>query len=258
MTEQRAIATALQGKVCLVTGGSRTLGAAIARRMAQYGARVIVNYHQAAEAAEAVCAAIAAGGGEATAIQADVTDPLQVERMIGNSWERFGGLDILVNNVGPYVDTPFLELETADFDRILAGNIRATFLLSRAAGRRMKARGKGTIVNIAATDAFHRSHSVYGLAKAGVLYLTEALALELAPEARIHALAPDLISENEEMDADFAARSAAGTPMARLIRRDEIAEVVCLVCTPSFAMTTGHTIILDGGRSIPRIALREP
>ncbi len=87
-----------------------------------------------------------------------------------------------------------------------------------------------------------------------LVHLTEALALELAPEARIYALAPDLIAENEDMDPAFVAHSVAGTPRGRLVRRDEIAEVVCLLCTPAFAMATGHTIVLDDGRSIPRIA----
>jgi len=253
MAGTSAIRDSLNGSVCLVTGGSRALGAVIAMQLASHGAQVIVNYHESLDAARNVCAAIEAAGGEAYAVQGDVTDAADAERLVAGTVERFGGLDVLVNNVGPYVDIPFLEMEPADFDRILAGNIRATFLLVRAVGRRMKARGSGVIINIAATDAFHRSHSIYGLAKAGVVHLTEALALELAPEARIYALAPDLIAENEDMDPAFVARSVAGTPMGRLVRRDEIAEVVCLLCTPAFAMATGHTIVLDGGRSIPRI-----
>ncbi|MCB0137430.1 MAG: SDR family oxidoreductase, partial [Caldilineaceae bacterium] len=94
---------------------------------------------------------------------------------------QLGPIDVLVNNVGPYVDTPFLDLPLADFDEIMAGNVRATFLLSQAVGRAMRERGSGRIINIAATDYRHRSHAVYGLAKSGVIYLTEALALELAP-----------------------------------------------------------------------------
>jgi 3-oxoacyl-[acyl-carrier protein] reductase/7-alpha-hydroxysteroid dehydrogenase/pteridine reductase len=184
-------------------------------------------------------------------------------------WETLGPLDVLVNNAGPYVDTAFLDLSVADFDQVFAGNVRATFLVSRAAGRRMKAdrrqsvrepRGQqgqgGHVVNIAATDAFHRSHSVYGLAKAGVIYLTEALALELAPEVRVNAVAPDLIADNEGMEAWLVDPASAATPLGRLVRRSEIAEMVCLLCgSPAFAMVTGQTLVLDGGRSLPRIAL---
>lgn len=245
----------LHGKVCLVTGGSRTLGAAIARRMAQQGALVIVNYLHAHEAALAVCAEIQAAGGKAHALQADVGNEQNVARLLDASEAQFGPLDVLVNNVGPYVDTPLLDLPTADFDRVLAGNVRAVFLLTQAAGRLMKQRGSGKIINIAATDIFHRSHSVYGLAKSGVVHLTEAFALELAPEVQIYALAPDLIAENEEMSADVAASAVAATPMGRLITRPEIADMACLLCTPAFTMATGHLIVLDGARSIPRIAL---
>jgi NAD(P)-dependent dehydrogenase (short-subunit alcohol dehydrogenase family) len=248
------IAEAISGKICLITGGSRTLGAEIARRMARYGAQVVVNYHRSREAALALCEELAAFGGKAQAIQADVSQPGDVERLVSETWIQIGALDMVVNNVGPYADTPFLDLSLADFDRVVAGNVRSTFMMTQAAGRLMKKRGSGHIINIAATSIFHRSHSVYGLAKSGVVHLTEALALELAPEVHVNALAPDLIAENEEMASDFAARAIASTPMGRLVTRGEIAEMVCLLCTPAFAMVAGHTLVLDGGRNIPRIA----
>lgn len=249
-----ATAEALRGKVCLITGASRTLGATIARALAANGAQVAVNYHQSAADADALCAELTTTGVKAIAIQADVTDPTQVERLITATETPLGAIDILVNNIGPYVDTPFLDLSLADFDRILAGNVRATFLLTQTVGRLMKGRGSGNIINIAATDIFHRSHSIYGLAKQGVVHLTEAMALELAPEVRLNALAPDLIADNEEMSAEFTARSIGGTPMQRLVTRAEVAQMVCLLCTPAFAMMTGQTLVLDGGRAIPRIA----
>jgi NAD(P)-dependent dehydrogenase (short-subunit alcohol dehydrogenase family) len=247
---------AISGKICLITGGSRTLGAEIARRMARYGAQVAVNYHHSREAALALCEELVALGGKARAIQADVTQPADVERLVSETWTQFGALDIVVNNVGPYVDTPFLDLSLADFDRVVAGNVRSTFLVIQAAGRLMKQRGSGHIITIAATSLFHRSHSVYGLAKSGVVHLTEALALELAPEVQVNALAPDLIADNEDMTPDLAAHTIASTPMGRLVSRSEIAEMVCLLCTPAFAMAAGHTFVLDGGRTIPRIAFR--
>ena len=244
---------AIGGKICLITGASRALGADIARRMAQYGAHVAVNYHRSKDAAHALCEELHAQGVQAQAIQADVTQPDDVARLVAATWSQLGPIDILVNNAGPYVDTPFLDLPLADFDRILAGNLRATFLLCQRVGRHMLERGNGQIVNIAATDIFHRSHSIYGLAKSGVVHLTEALALELAPAVRVNAVAPDLIADNEDMAPDFAARAAAATPVGRLVTRAEIAELVCLLCTPAFAMMTGRTVVLDGGRSLPRI-----
>ncbi|HZP81970.1 MAG TPA: SDR family oxidoreductase [Chthonomonadaceae bacterium] len=244
----------LRGKVCLVTGASRALGAEIARTLARYGAKVAVNYHQSEEAARALCAEIGAQGGTAVPLQADVSDAEAAARLVMTAWETLGPIYALVNNVGPYVDTPFLELPVADFDRILAANVRATFLVTQAAGKRMKAEGAGHVINIAATDAFHRSHSVYGLAKSGVLYLTEAFARELAPEVGVTAIAPDLIADNEGMDAAFVEQAVSATPLGRLVTRAEIAEMVCLLCTPAFATLTGHTLIMDGGRTIPRIA----
>lgn len=249
------VRNALEDKVCLVTGASRALGAEIARTLARYGGRVAVNYLQSEAAARALCEEITAAGGTALPVQADVSDPAQAERLVETTWETLGPIHLLVNNTGPYVDTPFLALEVSDFDQVMATNVRGTFLMSRAAGRLMKAQGEGHIINISATDQFHRSHSVYGLAKSGVAHLTEAFARELAPEVRVNSIAPDLIADNEGMEADFVRQAVDATPMRRLITRTEIAEMVCLLCTPAFAMVVGQTIVMDGGRSIPRIAM---
>ena len=248
-----SISNQLSGKVCLITGASRTLGAEIARHMARYGAHVAVNYHQSQNAALALCHELSELGVTAVPLQADVSRADDVERMVAETSEQLGPVDFLVNNVGPYVDTPFLNLALADFDRVMAGNIRATFMLSQTVGQLMKKRSAGHIINIAATDIFHRSHSVYGLAKSGVVYLTEAMALELAPEVRINAIAPDLIADNEDMSPDLVKQSIAGTPLGQLVTRAEVAEMVCLLCTSVFNAVTGQTIVMDGGRSIPRI-----
>jgi NAD(P)-dependent dehydrogenase (short-subunit alcohol dehydrogenase family) len=146
-----------------------------------------------------------------------------------------------------------LELPVADFDRIMAGNLRSTFLMTQAVGKLMKAQGQGQIINIAASDFKYRAHSVYGLAKTGVVHFTEAVALELAPEVRVNALAPDLIADNEEMPLDLTTQAITATPAGRLVTRAEIAEMVCLLCTPAFAMTTGQTILMDGGRTLPKL-----
>jgi NAD(P)-dependent dehydrogenase (short-subunit alcohol dehydrogenase family) len=216
---------------------------------------VAVNYWQSAAAAQALCAELAGLGVRAIPIQADVSDPEQATHLVAATWETIGPIDVVVNNAGPYVDTPFLALPTADFDWIMATNVRSTFLVSQAAGQRMKARGRGHIINIAATDTYHRSHSVYGLAKTGVVHMTEALALELAPEVRVNAIAPDLLADNEAMKPDFVQQAVAATPLGRLVSRAEVAEMVCLLCTPAFDIVTGQTIVMDGGRSIPRLAL---
>jgi len=246
----------IQGKVCLITGASRTLGAIIARHMASSGYHIIANYLHAEKEAHALCRDLSEGDVSAVAIQADVTQPAETNRLVTEALRHFETIDVLVNNVGPYVDTPFLELSVTDFDRILVGNIRSTFLMSQAVGRHMKKQGHGHIINIAATDAFNRSHSVYGLAKAAVIHLTESLALELAPDVRVNALAPDLIADNEDMPSEeFVKEAIGGTPMGRLITRREIAQMVNLINTPAFDTMTGQTLVMDGGRSIPRISM---
>jgi 3-oxoacyl-[acyl-carrier protein] reductase len=244
---------ALAGRTVLITGGSRTLGAAIVRMMAAAGARIALHYHTAADAARALAEELRHTGVDIACFAADLTDATAACALIDAVTQHFGSLDVLVNNVGPYVDTPFRELALADFDRVMAGNLRATFVLTQAAARQM---APGAIViNIAATDHRHRSHSVYGLAKAGVIHLGEAFARELAPDVRVYTIAPDLLAENEEMDATISGPAIAATPMGRLVRRDEVAWLACLLCTPAFVMATGHTITLDGARSIPVIAV---
>jgi NAD(P)-dependent dehydrogenase (short-subunit alcohol dehydrogenase family) len=201
----------------------------------------------------ALCAELAAQGAGVCAIQADLLDAASIQPLVDAVTTQLGAIDILVNNVGPYVDTPFLDLNVEEFDRVMHGNVRATYLLTQRVGRQMRARGTGRIINIAATDYRHRSHSVYGLAKAGVVHLTEAFALELAPVVPIFALAPDLIADNEEMDQAFAARAVAATPMGRLVTRAEVATLVAMLCSPACDMLTGQTLLVDGGRTLPRI-----
>jgi NAD(P)-dependent dehydrogenase (short-subunit alcohol dehydrogenase family) len=242
----------LCGKTALVTGASRKLGAEIARTLARHGVNVGVHCHESERAAEELCIDLRLRGVQAVAFQADLTVAEQAIRLIDSAWEALGPLDILVNNYGPYVDTPFLDLPLADFEHILNGNLRSTFLLSQRVGKRMQERSTGCIVNIAATDAAYRNCSVYGLAKASIIYLTEAMALELAPTVRVNAVAPDLIGDNEDMSPPLVDSTVADTPLARLVTREEIARMVCLLCADSFGMVTGQTVVMDGGRSLPR------
>ena len=243
----------LLGKVSLVTGGSRGLGPEIVRALAGRGSKVAVNYLESVGAAHKLCRELSATGVQVEPIQADVSDMDEIRHLVSKTWSTLGPIDILVNNIGPYVDTPFLDLSVNDFDFIMSTNVRATYLVTQVAGKLMKARGSGSVINIAATDSYYRSHSVYGLAKAGVVYLTAAMALELAPEVRMNAISPDLIGDNQDMNLDFVQRSVLATPMGRLVRRTEVAEMVCLLTSESFNSVTGQTIVMDGGRSIHRI-----
>jgi NAD(P)-dependent dehydrogenase (short-subunit alcohol dehydrogenase family) len=236
--------------VGLVTAASRKLGAEIARQLANNGVDVAINYLESEAAARDLCAELSALGVRAVPIQADVSEPHQVSRLVEETTAVLGPTDILVNNAGNFIETPFLQLPFMDFDRVMSGNIRATYLLTQIIGGQMKRRGRGHIVNIAATSAYDCRNSVYSLAKAAVVHFTQAMAVELAPEVRINAIAPDLIMENEDNPQDLVESTIATTPLKRLVSRKEIADMVCLLCSSAFDFVTGQTLIMDGGRGI--------
>lgn len=242
------------GKVALVTGSSRNLGAAIAHRLSAQGATLAIHYHRDEEEARRVVEAVAEGGGHAEAFRADATDGAQVRALGQAVLARFGRIDILVNGVGPYADPPFTELTEADWDRVMDANLKAAYLLAQAAAPGMHEHGWGRIVNVSAGSAFIRVHSVYGLAKAGVRHLTEALAVELAPEVTVNAIAPGQIEDTPLIDViapGYKDALRAATPLRRLVTWDELSQLVVLLCSAPFDAMTGQTIAMDGGWAIP-------
>ncbi|GMQ85630.1 MAG: 3-oxoacyl-ACP reductase FabG [Acidimicrobiia bacterium] len=248
-----AAMAALDGHRAVVTGASRNLGAEIAARLAAAGAAVAVNYRSSQDEAEAVVASLPdAGGGHHRAVAGDVADPDGADRVVTEAAKALGGpIDILVNNAGPYSATPFVELEEEEFDRVWNANARATYLMSRAAAPGMRDGGWGRIVNLSASSAFVRNRSVYTLANAAIITLTEELAVELAPQIGVNAIAPGQIQESlEELTdivPDWAVQVVAATPRGRLVTRREIADIVVLLCGPLFDSVTGVTLPVDGG-----------
>jgi NAD(P)-dependent dehydrogenase (short-subunit alcohol dehydrogenase family) len=245
-------AVRLDGKVALVTGSSSGTGAAIAMELARCGARIAVHCRRSLDAAETVASAIAQQGGEAAAFRGDLAHSEAVSALIAEVERRLGPVSILINNAGPFADTPFRTLKETDWDRILAVNLKAPYLASQHVASRMDRLGWGRIVNLGATSAFVRSHSVYGLAKAALLHLTESLALELAPTITVNAVVPSQIASarTDGMPA-YKAAAIKGTPLGRLVTEGEIARMVALLCSPAFDFVTGHTIVMDGGRTLP-------
>lgn len=248
MTEE----TYLQGKVALVTGASSGSGVDIAQEMARRGARVAVHYRSARAGAEAVVAAIRAGGGEAHAFQADVAVADDVRRLVGQVEAGLGPVSVLVNNAGPFADTAFRTLTERDWDYVMNANLKSVFLASQGVLLGMEKLGWGRIVNLGATSGLVHSHSVYGLAKAALLHLTESMAVEFAPHVTVNAVVPSQIASarTDKMPA-YKAAAIAATPLKRLVTQPEIARMVALVCSPAFDFVTGRAIIMDGGRSIP-------
>ncbi len=243
---------AIVGKVALVTGSSSGAGAAVARELARCGARVAVHCRRALDSAEATARAIADEGGAAATFRADLARSEEVRSLIAEVERTLGPVSILVNNAGPFADTPFRALDEAEWDRILAVNLKAPYLASQLVAPGMERAGWGRIVNVGATSAFVRSHSVYGLAKAALLHLTESLALELAPAVTVNAVVPSQIASarTDSMPA-YKAAAIGATPLGRLVTEGEIARMVALLCSADFDFVTGRAIIMDGGRTLP-------
>ena len=244
--------TFLRGKVALVTGASSGAGVDIARELARRGARVAVHYRSSRAGADEVVETIRAAGGEAATFQADVAVSDDVRRLVAEVDGRLGPVSVLVNNAGPFADTAFRTLTERDWDYVMNTNLKSVFLTSQLVLAGMETLGWGRIVNLGATSAFVRSHSVYGLAKAALLHMTESMAVDFAPHVTVNAVVPSQIASarTDTMPA-YKAAAIAATPLKRLVTQPEIARMVALVCSPAFDFVTGRAIILDGGRSIP-------
>ena len=244
----------LDGRVALVTASSRYTGPVIAATLARAGTSTAIHYYHSQDEAEALVQELRAEGLEASAFGADGRQPAELRRMAGEVTERYGGVDILVNNLGPYADTPFLELPEEQWDWILDTTLKAPYVLVQELAPGMVERGWGRIINISAASAFIRSHSIHGLAKAALIHLTEALAVELAPHVTVNAIAPGQIEDSElidEIDPDYKRILREESPLGRLVTRAEIAEVILQLCAGPFASVTGQTLRLDAGWTIP-------
>lgn len=244
-------AMVLQGKVALVTGSSARVGAAIARGLASRGARVAIHHRSSADAAEEVRLACAREGGSAQVFQADLAVPGAPLRLLRGVAGAMGPIDVLVNNAANFRRTPFETLGEEDWDLAIDVNLKAPFLLSLEAGRAMRARGGGRIVNIAdwAGRRPYRHYLPYCVSKAGLLALTRALAKELAPEVAVNAVAPGPVLPPETFSPEEGERLRRRVPLERLgDPRDVVNAVLFLLEGTDFA--TGSCVTVDGGREI--------
>ncbi len=245
----------LKDQVAVVTGAASGIGLACARRFAAEGASVVladVNTAAGEEAAEA----LQASGADALFVTCDVGDKAQVDALIDSAVAAFGGLDCVVANAGIVHACDFLELEEADFDRVLRVNLKGVFLTGQAAARQMVAQGKGgAIVNMSSVNAVMTIPSItpYVVAKGGVNQLTKVMSLALADKGiRVNAIGPGSImtdmvkSVNDNPEAMRAVLSR--TPMGRIGDPEEVASVALFLVTEDSSYITGQTIYPDGGR----------
>lgn len=239
----------LAGRAALVTGASRRVGLAIAARLAEAGAAVALHAHRDLDGARRAALGIVARGGRAVALGADLTDADACTRLVAEAEAALGALDVLVHGAARFERTPWERLTAEDFDRAMALNARPAVTLGVEAGRRMRARGQGVIVNIACTSGQRpwKNHLAYSASKAALLSLTQGLALALAPEVRVNAVAPGPVLPPDGLTAAEAARIAATTLLGRWGTPEDVAEAVLFLAVSPWL--TGVILPVDGGRT---------
>ncbi|MBA3841714.1 MAG: glucose 1-dehydrogenase [Actinobacteria bacterium] len=254
MTSLRAGSGELAGKVALVTGAGSGIGYAIAQRFAAEDAAVAIDYLGHGADAKTLARDLNDNGAKTAAFEADVTDAAAVEALVAQVVERFGRLDVLVNNAGIEKLQPLLEIDEASWDSTLAVDLKAPFLCMQAAARRMKESGGGSIVNISSIheDFPFPSFTPYAAAKGGLRMLMRNAALELAPlKIRVNNVAPGAIATpiNAATLADpvKVQRLQEIVPLQRMGTPEEVAEVVLFLASDRSSYVTGSTYFVDGG-----------
>jgi pteridine reductase len=239
----------LRGKTALVTGAGHRIGRAIAVALGTRGMRVAVHYNATADGARETLTQIESAGGSGNVVGADLTNAQAIPQLIENVVSTFGGIDVLVNSAAVMVRTPFGEIASDEWDSIMALNVKAPLFLAQAAAPHLRA-SHGTIVNIADLAAFETwpAYLPHGLSKAGVVYLTRALARILAPEVRVAGIAPGTVLLPENWDAQSGAHLRDTTPLQRNGSPDDVTRTVLFILDSDYL--TGETIIVDGGRHV--------
>ncbi len=244
----------LQGKAALVTGGGTGVGRAAALKLAARGAHVAVNYSRSAQEAADTVRDVEALGVDGLALQADVASDAAVKAMVEQAAAAFGRLDVVVNSAGTtaFVDHADLDgMHEADWDRILAVNLKGPFFVSRAAAPHLRASGNGAIVNVTSLAGVTGVGScvAYAASKGALNTMTKSLARALAPEIRVNSVAPGAVDTRWMDDhRDFLQRAIDNNPLERAATPDDVGDAVLLLVENRFA--TGEVLILDGGASL--------
>lgn len=242
-------------RIALVTGASRGIGAAVAKRLAADGYFVLVNYNGSAQRAQEVVTQITAAGNEAVAMQCDVSDFDACGELIARITADYGRLDVLVNNAGITRDGLLMRMSETDFDAVIDTNLKGAFHTIRHASRQFLKQRSGRIINIASVSGLlgNAGQANYAASKAGVIGLTKSVARELASrQITVNAVAPGFIA-TEMVDAMTDSAKAAMTdhiPFGRIGEPEEVADVVAFLASDAARYVTGQIIAVDGGMSI--------
>lgn len=237
--------------VALVTGGAVRVGRAIALELARAGCDVVVHYRRSRAQAVAVVDAVRATGRRAEALGADLADPEAIRTLFAEVDRRFGRLDVLVNSAAVFRRTPLDTLDEAAFDFHVATNLKAPYLCSIEAGRRMTAAGSGAIVNVTdvAAERPFKNHVPYCVSKAGLVMLTRGLAKALAPTVRVNAVGPGTVLFRDDESDDQRRAVIARIPMGRVGTPEDVARAVRFLALEA-GHVTGQVLLVDGGRSL--------
>lgn len=240
----------LSGKVALVTGGSRSIGAAVAKRLAAEGAAVAITYSSSPAKADKVVRAIEAAGGKALAIQADAGNPEAVRAAVTKTVEKFGGVDILVNNAGVAAIAPIDQFSMEDFEKSFAVNVRGYFVATQEAVKHM--RNGGRVINIGSVNSDRMPFaggSVYAMTKAAVAGLTRGLARDLGPKGiTVNNVQPGPVdTDMNPADSDWGRATVPNVALGRYGKTEEIASFVAFLASPEAAYITGAGLLIDGG-----------
>ncbi|HEX5436383.1 MAG TPA: SDR family oxidoreductase [Gemmatimonadaceae bacterium] len=239
----------LHGAVALVTGAGRRVGRAIAIALGAEGMRVAVHYHSSRTGAAETVATIQAAGGEAWAVQADLSDAHAAAPLVQGVAAHYGALQVLINSAAIMMRTPLETVTPHEWDTMEAINLRAPFFCAQAAAAIMREQG-GVIVNIADLAGMETwpAYIPHGITKAGVLFMTRALARALAPTIRVNAVVPGSVLLPESWSAEDAARLARTTPLRRLGSPADVAQAVVYLLQADYV--TGDALVVDGGRHV--------
>ncbi len=242
----------LQDKIAVVTGASRGIGRGIAQRLAAEGVTVIINYHHSAEAAAEVVAEIEAAGGQAVAMQADVSQFAEAQALIKQVKKQFGRIDILVNNAGTTRDNLILLMKEAEWDTVIETNLKSVYNCSKAAVRFMIKQRSGRIINITSVVGLsgQAGQTNYAASKAGIIGFTKSLAKEVGSRhVTVNAIAPGFVltALTEVLPEEMQAQIIAATPLGRMGNAEDIAGTVAFLASDDASFITGQVISVDGG-----------
>ena len=244
----------LTGKVAIVTGASKGIGAAIAKTYAEAGAAVVVNYASSKEGAERVVAEITSKGGKAVAVQANLADPADIPRLFAETKKAFGTLDILVNNAGVYKFDPLPEVTAAEFHRQFDTNVLGPLLAIKEATSYFGPEG-GSVINISTVGVRTAppTTAIYSASKSALEAITRVLAKELGPsKIRVNTLGPggvetEGLHTSGIMGSDFQKQMVTQTPLGRFGQPDDIAKVALFLASADAGWVTGESILVSGG-----------